>query len=204
MENTQIAKLTNEMTTAQLLQPDLTGDYLWKSFYSHSYTLVFNCETCGHQFDIDGWFYQFDSLECPQCKNVFTGVFGKILSGSRLSHEISQKSVLKLEVFDGQEIDIKVSSSASDLKTMQDHIVLVIFSKSNDKSSRPWCLVDWSVKDVKAQYLQSHSITVPIKREKPSEMKSKSKVPFILLGLFSVIGLCSLFLLMTPGIQLFK
>jgi hypothetical protein len=204
MENSQITNFRSELTSTQVLTPDLSGDYLWKSLYSHSYTLFFNCENCSHQFDIDGWFYQFDSVECPQCKTIFTGVFGKIIPGSKIDTERTQKGILKLESFDNQEIQIHLSSTASIFNAGRDHIVLVVFSKSKERNTRPWCWVDWSNKNTIAQYFQPQLSTNPINRGKVSVKKSKSIVPFILLGLVSIIGICSLFLVMTPGFQLFK
>ena len=204
MENTQIASLTNEMSAVQVLAPYLSGDFAWKSLYSHSYTLNFNCKTCNYQFDIDGWFYKFDSLECPQCKATYSGIFGNILPGSRMDQEIPSRSVLKLESFEGQEINIQLSSIARAFNARQDHIILVIFSKSSQRSNNPWCVVDWSVKNSKAQYFHPISNAGPNNQGKRIEKKSKSALPLIFLGLFSIIGLGSLFLVATNGLQFIK
>ena len=204
MENSQTVNLSNEMSAVQVLAPYISGDYIWKSLYSHSYTLFFNCKTCNYQFEIDGWFYKFEALECPKCKAVYSGVFGNILPGSRMDHEKPNKSVLKLESFEGQKINIQLSNIANAFDAWQDHIILVIFSKSNERGNNPYCVVDWSGKNSKAQYFHPQSDTVPIRRGKTSEKKLKRLIPFILLGLFAVIGLCSLFLVVMPGLQLLK
>jgi hypothetical protein len=204
MENSRTVKFAADMTVAQVLSPDFNSESLWKSLYSHSYTLFFNCEHCNFLFDIDGWFYTFDSIECPQCKTSYSGVFGKIITSTRQSHEFSQKSVLRLESFDNQSFDIQLPVNSNVFESKMDHIILVIFSKSIGKSFKPFCWSDWSIKNSNIQYFQPHSDTIPIKRVKNTEKKIKPIIPLVLLGLFSIIGLCSLIMVFTPGLQLFK
>jgi len=204
MDNSHTANLSNEMSAVQVISPFISGDFIWKSLYSHSYTLFFNCKTCNYHFEIDGWFYKIEPFECPQCKVAYSGVFGNVLPGSRMDHEKPNRSVLKLESFEGQEINIQLSNISNAFDARLDHIILVIFSKSKEKGNNPWCVVDWSGKNSKAQYFHPQSDTAPISRDKTSEKKLKTLLTFILLGLFSVVGLCSLFLVVTPGLQLLK
>lgn len=204
MENSQTASFSNELAATQLLTPEVSGDYIWKALYSHSYTIIFNCEKCNHQFDIDGWFYQFDAFQCPECKTIFNGYFGKVLPSYRSETERSLINVLKLESFDDQEFEIQLSSSTNVFASRKDHIVLVIFSKPKEKNSKPFCWFDYSVKNTKAQYFQPQLAAETNPREKIVKKKSKSMFPFILFGLLSLMGICSLFFVLTPGIQLFK
>ena len=128
--------------------------------------LIFNCEKCNYQFDIDGWFYQFETIQCPHCNTIFSGYFGKVLPGSKNDNERAQKSVLKLESFDDQEFEIQLSSNTNVFAARQDHIVLVVFSKPKDGNSKPWCWFDWSTKNSKAQYFRPQLTTAPINQEK--------------------------------------
>jgi hypothetical protein len=193
MENSRTAKFTADMSAAQVLSPDFVSDSLWKSLYSHSYTLFFNCEHCNFQFDIDGWFYTFDSIECPQCKTSYSGVFGKILPFPKQPHELTQKNVLKLESFDNQSFDIQLSTNSKVFESKMDHIILVIFSSLQGKSFKPFCWSDWSIKNSNVQYFQPQSATIPTKRVKISDKKSKSIIPLILLGLFPLLDYAVLF-----------
>jgi hypothetical protein len=194
MENSQTAKFSHDLVSEQSLVQELTGDYLWKSLYSHSYTLFFNCATCSYQFDIDGWFYQFESIVCPQCHTEYNGVFGKTLPGTVIDLDRPQRNVLKLESFDGQEIDVHISSNNSLSKIQLDHLLLVIFAKPCEKGLRPWCAIDWSDKNAKAIYLQPVVNANPVKKVKAPEKKPGILVPIILVGLLFVIGLVGLYL----------
>jgi hypothetical protein len=196
MENSQAANFINNLTSEQTTVQDLTGDYLWKALYSHSYTLFFNCAACSHQFDIDGWFYQFDSIICPHCKTEYSGVFGKILPGTVIDQNNSHKNILKLESFDGQEIEIHISTGKSLAKINLDHILLIIFAKIPDKVNKPWCTIDWSEKNAKPIYLQQVSNTVPIKKENDPTSRAKIVIPILLLGILFVVGLFGIYLYM--------
>jgi hypothetical protein len=200
MENSQTVNFSNELVATQMLAPDLAGDYIWKSLYSHSYTIIFNCEKCNYQFDIDGWFYQFETIQCPHCNTIFSGYFGKVLPSSKNDGGGPQKNVLKLESFDDQEFEIQLSSNANVFSGRQNHIVLVVFSKPKDRNSKPWCWFDWSTKNSKPQYFQPQIPTVQPHQEPASIKKPKSMVPFILLMLLSFFGIIGLFLLLTQVI----
>jgi hypothetical protein len=201
MENSQTANFSNELAATQLLAPDLTGDYLWKSLYSHSYTIIFNCEKCNNQFEIDGWFYQFENIQCPHCSTIYSGFFGKVLLDSKNEIVRTQKNLLRLESFDDQEYEIQLSSNTNAFTAKQDHIVLVVFSKPKDRNSKPWCWFDWSTNNSKAQYFQPQITPVATNQVKTSKKKSPSILPIVLLGLVSVVGIISLFLVLVSRIQ---
>jgi len=197
MENSQTVNFSNELAAAQMLAPDLAGDYIWKSLYSHSYTIIFNCEKCNYQFDIDGWFYQFETIQCPHCNTIFSGYFGKVLSSSKNDVAGTMKNVLKLESFDDQEFEIQLSANTNIFSTRKDHIVLVVFSKPKDKNSKPWCWFDWSTNNSKPQYFQPQITAVQTQQDVTPKKKSKSIVPLILLMLLFFFGIISLFLVLT-------
>jgi hypothetical protein len=199
MENSQTANYSNDFPAENVLVQDLTGDYLWKPLYSHSYTLFFNCATCSHLFDIDGWFYQFESIVCPQCRTVYSGVFGKTMPGTIVDAEKPGKNILKLESFDGQAFEIQLSSNNILSKVQLDHIFLIIFSKVNERAEKPWCAVDWSIKNSKAIYLQPLSNTVPVARSQRSTHKTNPLIPILVVGLFLLIGLISAYFYLLPG-----
>jgi hypothetical protein len=195
MENSQATHLTNELPFPLELVAEEASDYLWKAFYSHSYTIIFKCENCDHEFDIDGWFFKFESLICPNCKTNYSGIFGKIIGSSKPDQNRLQRDTLKIETFEGQQMEIQLSNPRS-FVAIKDHIILIVFNKTSEKQNKPWCAIDYSISNSKVNYLPVKMISTLSKNSKPAKQNSKVFLTFIVLGLISVFVL---FIIFFPG-----
>ncbi len=172
MENSQSVYLNNGLGTSQ--EQGNTDDHVWKALYSHSYTVLFTCENCDHGFDIDGWFYKFETITCPKCRTSYSGLFGRVLPANRLDQSETNKPYLGLETFDGQEFMFQINSAGRLNHTLTDHIILVISSKQPEKQYKVLGIMDFSEPKPKLQVISELSGNGKNTQIPKSEGKPKS------------------------------
>ncbi len=165
MENSQSDFIDSERQGNQ--DQNISGDHYWKAFYSHSFTALFNCENCNHEFEIDGWFYKFDTVTCPKCQTSYTGFFGRVLP-------TNQSDCIDMETFDGQKVQISLKSHGKSFPGLVNHIILVLSSKVHDQQGKLWGIIDYSVAKPHIQLLAQMSTDTVNRSEKREPAKSKS------------------------------
>ena len=165
MENSQAAYINVGRQVNQ--DQNISDDHYWKALYSHSFTAVFTCENCDNQFDIDGWFYKFDSVVCPKCKSVYSGFFGRVLP-------LNQPDCIDLETFDGQRAQISLKSRGKSFPSLSNHIILVLSSKILEKQEKLWGIIDYSESKPHLQLLSHLSGNREDVAENKNNGKSKS------------------------------
>jgi hypothetical protein len=181
MENNPAAILDNGITQSQ--ESLILDDHLWKVLYSHSYTILFQCENCDHGFDIDGWFYRFDSITCPKCRTTYAGFFGRILPKNQHNMTESNNNYLNLETFEGEEIQIGLNSASHRYQSLSDHIILVISSKRPEKQGKIWGILDYSEPKPKLQLLSN----IPGNGRNDQNPKNQGKSKSLLAMLFGIM-----------------
>lgn len=172
----------NQCSDTQLADGSLINavdDHIWKEFYSHSYTVLFKCEKCDHEFDIDGWFYQFETLACPKCGLFYSGIFGQL----KVNNENGRPSTqMLLETFEGKRLDFSIPAGIKKLTDKNGHIVLVIFLKYPDQQYKPWGMIDYSETKPQFERFNSASGSGGQKSKKAGDHPQKSFLANLLFG----------------------
>ncbi|NMB56070.1 MAG: zinc ribbon domain-containing protein [Leptolinea sp.] len=143
MEKEQMINPDQDIQNPDSISIEVSDDQVWKAFYSHSYTVLFKCENCDHEFDIDGWFYRFDTMACPKCKTIYSGIFGQLKMEKTIIEEQSGSSRVILETFEGEKIEINLGKDPRRLAQKFGHIVLIVFVKSINHQNRPLGIIDY-------------------------------------------------------------
>jgi hypothetical protein len=172
MENSQAVKLEG-----QISQPlELSDDHFWKALYSHTYTVQYKCINCENEFDIDGWFFKFEPVVCPKCEVGYFGIFGRVL------HIAGDKSLLKIETFEGQQMDVPMPSGSRNAVVTLGHIVLVLLAKTGPNQNRPIGLIDYSESKPKLQAFNPAAEPGKEKSNNKEGAKPKSRLAQFLFG----------------------
>ncbi len=170
----------NEVQHQQFQNVDVENVDLWKTFYSHSYTLFFRCEYCDHNFDIDGWFYTFNPVICPECKTQYSGLFGQIKDFKQVISKEKFKDRYLLETFEGEEYEVRLPQGAFLPTGKVNHIALTIFNRIPDKPGKPWGFIDYS--DKKPELKLFHEMNKNDQGYKRTSNKQKSFLASLLSG----------------------
>jgi len=172
MENSQAVKLEGQISQPQ----ELSDDYIWKALYSHTYTVQYKCINCENNFDIDGWFYKFEPVVCPKCNVSYSGIFGRVL------YLTGDKLILKIETFEGQQMDIPLPSGSRTAIVTLGHIVLILLARTSQNQNRPIGLIDYSENKPKIQFFNPAAEPGKEKIKNKDDGKPKSRLAQILFG----------------------
>jgi len=203
MQNSQAASFFPDSLIEKIFVSEISSEQIWKSLYSRSFTIFYQCQVCDNLLDIDGWFFHFDPVHCPKCGTVYTGIFGKVLTVNSFSQESNIKNLIHMESFEGQEMDVNLPVSCNELNQKIDHIILILFSKLSDKKSNPWCFFDWSDKNTSVRYFTNKIDHQPSSKNKSVEKRTNNAIPSILVGLIVLLGLSGLGFFLTSTFNFF-
>lgn len=179
MDNNWTSEIENDVEFIPEQMEDHANVHLWKTLYSHSYTLLFRCENCDHNFDIDGWFYTFNSIQCPKCRTLYSGIFGQIKETKEISSKEKYIDRYFLETFEGEELEIRLPSGSCMVNGRANHIALTIFNRIPDKPGKPWGIVDYSDKKPELKLFRD------MKKGEPGYQRPVQKPKSFLAGLLS-------------------
>ncbi|GAP22938.1 hypothetical protein [Leptolinea tardivitalis] len=183
MDNCQTINVNQQEKLLEQLDEQETKDYIWKSLYSHSYTLLFSCDTCGYEFDIDGWFYKFDPISCPKCKSTYDGLFGRVIQ----THSNGTEKV-SIETFEGQEMQISLPNKNKYISYKKDHIILILNQIRPNTSNSPFGVIDFTEQKPRILFFdpQVEQRQNKNKDKNKDEKKGKSFLSSLLFGIISI------------------
>jgi hypothetical protein len=191
MENNQAVFISGELQYSQQQSIEIADDYFWKALYSHSYTLLFTCENCDYEFDIDGWFYKFEDIICPKCKTKYSGIFGKVLQ--------KPTDKLRIETFEGEAMAILLPSGSRIKTDVYEHIILVVFSQKSEIQRKPLGLIDYSEPEPEFKLFQFKSNLDNNKSQKSDDRKQTPILKYLFFGMLSVLGIFGVTFVVFPG-----
>ncbi len=182
MEKEQMMNPDQNSKNPDSVSIEVADDEVWKAFYSHSYTVLFKCENCDHEFDIDGWFYRFDTMACPKCKTIYSGIFGQLKVEKSIIEGQSGISKVILETFEGDQVEIGQGTDPRRLTKRLGHIVLIVFVKFINHQDRPMGIIDYCENKPTLELFSSPNQAGGNFDNKPGQVKNRSFFSNLLFG----------------------
>lgn len=133
----------------------VSDDQIWKPLFAHSFAVQFKCPQCEENFDLDGWFYKFEPVQCSKCGLKIQGLFGRLLASSSAA-----TGQIDLETFEGDQGSVAIPRGSYNLSAIVDHIILILYKEKDPRNPVPFGLIDYSIQKPRFQFFVQTSTDV--------------------------------------------